>query len=270
MTITQAFILGLIQGLTEFIPVSSSGHLVLLPELFNWEAQSTTFDIILHGGTLLALLIYFRERLLKILKGTIQKNEKERSLFIKLVLGTIPALLVGFIITLVNKSFDDVIDESMKSNWVIVVMMIALGILLIVSDYVFTHNRKTVKKINNKNAIIIGIGQCLAYIRGTSRSGVTILTGLTQGLDRHAAAEFAFLIGIPIIAAAFFGDLLFFLMDDARESISVENAVVGFLTAFISGLLAIRFMLRFLSNNGLKVFGIYRIVLGIVIILTLL
>jgi undecaprenyl-diphosphatase len=269
MTLTQSFILGLIQGLTEFIPVSSSAHLALVPHLFGWEVQSTEFDILLHGGTLLALLFYFWSKIKSLLVGTLRKSKKESLVTKNIVVAAIPALFFGGVIVLINKLFDDKFDSFMKHEEVIVVMLILLGILFIGSDYYFKNNHKSLKRLSFKNNIIIGLGQSLAYIRGTSRSGATILAGLSQGLERRSAAEFAFLIGIPVIAVALVFDIVK-LITDGGNGIEFETALVGFLTAFVSGLFAIRFMLRFLNKNGLKIFGIYRVILGVVIIITLL
>jgi len=266
----QSIILGIIQGLTEFIPVSSSGHLALLPKLFNWEEQSTSFDVILHGGTLFALLFVYRFKLLDIFKS-IGKDKTTNKLVINIVIATIPAAVIGLI-------FKDTIDDKLKSNWIIAFMLVQIGLLLILADF-YLKKRKPVQtkkpatsgkgqytSLSSLSALLIGLAQPISFIRGTSRSGITTLAGLTQKMDLKSALDFSFLISIPIITMAFAYGLLDILKNGAGDE-SFSNMAAGFLASFISGLIAINFMLKFTARIGLKWFGVYRIILGLVVIL---
>ncbi len=253
MTIIQAIILGLVQGLTEFIPVSSSGHLYLIPKLFGWSEHSTAFDIMIHGGTLLALLLYFRKDLFDHLKS---KNWK---LFINLAVASVPALAAGYL-------FQDLFDEKLKSIWYAISAMIIVGALLIAADYVFKNQKRTVEDITPRNALYIGVAQILSLIRGVSRSGITILAGLVNGLSRKEAARFSFLLSIPVTAAV----VAFQSLKIIKGEVIPESSLalfIGFLASFISGYFAIKFMLKFLENQGLKIFGIYRLIFAIILII---
>ena len=256
----EAIFLGIIQGLTEFIPVSSSGHLVLLPELLDWEERSTTFDVFLHGGTLLALLFHYRKYLYHLLKKSLHKNGNERNLIAGILIGSIPAGILGFV-------FKDFIDDNLKSTTIVALALIIVGLVFILTDYLPRPDKKT-SKVSIKKAIIIGFFQPLAFIRGTSRSGITILGGLTQKLDLKSAVNFSFLLGIPIISAVFLYDLFDIISNGAGEE-NFSQLSVGFIASFIFGLIAIKFMLKFVTRTGLKWFGVYRLVLGLIIILLL-
>ncbi len=252
----EALILGLIQGITEFIPVSSSGHLVLVPEIFNWEQQTTTFDLILHAGTLLALLITYRKKISEI----ILHPTKNKNLIINLIIGTIPAGLVAFF-------FEDRIDETFKSINIVIFMLIIIGVVMVGVDYLKTGPKKYTK-LSKRNSLVIGIFQILSLVRGTSRSGMTILGGLSQKMTLKDAADFSFLLSIPLISAA----VLMKILDLSANGLGQENLAhlsIGFLSAFISGLFAINFMLSQINKLGLKYFGIYRIILGIILIIAL-
>jgi undecaprenyl-diphosphatase len=263
VSILHALILGLIQGLTEFIPVSSSGHLALLPKLFGWSEQSTTFDVVLHGGTLLALLTFFYPKLIKMGTGFLKKDKVSQNLVYKIIIGSIPAGILGAILSLGNKITDDKIDNIMKNDIFMITMLISVGILLILADYLFKNNKKKLSEISFKKVNIIGVTQCLSLIRGTSRSGITIIAGLSQKLTREEAAEFSFLMGIPLITMAF-SYSVFELITSESSGLTLSSLIIGFIASFISGLIAIKFMLSFLKSKGLAVFGIYRIILALI------
>lgn len=253
----EAIFLGIIQGLTEFIPISSSGHLLVLPDFFGWEENSTTFDIVLHGGSLLALLIHYKKTLLNI----VLKNQK---FALNIGIATLPALIIGFL-------FKDQIDEHLKSITLTAVMLILVGIIFILAD---TKNKKNsrkseIRELPLKTIFIVGLLQPLAFIRGTSRSGITIIGGLTKDLTLKQAANLSFLLGIPVIGAAFaysIFEILFKTQESGAEDISF--LIFGFLSAFIASLISIKFMLKFINTIGLKWFGVYRIALAIIIIIT--
>lgn len=262
MDILQAIILGLVQGLTEFIPVSSSAHLVLVPRILGWQEQSVAFDLVLHGATLLALIIYFRKRLLGILFNLFSSSQEEkksaRKLLLLMIIASIPAAIATFLI-------EDLVDSVLKDSAVIVVTLILVGVALIFSDRIFKNNQVTIERLSLKSAVFIGLFQSLALIRGVSRSGITIIGGGVNGLTREAAAEFAFLIGIPIIAGGFAFQLLDSLKHPAPEPLTA--LIAGFIAATLSGLFAINFLINYLKTKGLAVFGVYRIILALIFLL---
>lgn len=266
--ILRGIFLGTVQGFTEFIPVSSSGHLALLPRLFGMSEQSTAFDIVVHGGTLLALLLFFRLKISTILKGVKEKDQKQTSILKKVIIGSLPALIVAGLIELSNIFSDNKIDGIIKSNEVLIFMLISVGLLLIAADFIFKNNSKTLTDLKVKNIIIIGVAQILSLLRGTSRSGITIFAGMSQGLKREEAAEYSFLMGIPVIALGFVFQIVKFLIDKNMNE-SLLMIFFGFLTSFIFGYIAIAFLLNFLKKYGLTIFGVYRIILGVVALIVL-
>jgi undecaprenyl-diphosphatase len=270
----EAILLGLIQGITEFIPVSSSGHLVIIPELLKLNAESTSFDVFIHGGTLLSLLIAYRKRIWNIL--TTLKEKSTQNLSINVIIATIPAAIVGFL-------YQKFLDEQLKSVYLTAAMLAIIGIIFILTDFWLKQKPtlkeskensvkkakisfKSYEKLNWKNAAIIGLMQPLAFLRGTSRSGITILAGVSQKMDLKNAVDFSFLMSIPIIAGAFVFETLSIIKDGAGGE-SGLHLTVGFVTAFISGLIAINFMLKFVNKMGLKWFGVYRLALSLLIII---
>lgn len=259
----EALILGIIQGITEFIPVSSSGHLILAPQLLDMQEHSTAFDVMLHGGTLLALLLYYRKYLFRLLTRIFQ--ERQAQIFVaKILIAIIPAGIIGFL-------FEERIDELFKSNLIVAFMLISIGLLMIVADYVYKSRKREeeVESTSIRQAFLVGILHPLSLIRGTSRSGITILAGLSQGMSLKQATNFSFLIGIPLIAGAVLSHFIGLLQGDLIEE-SISQLAVGFVAAFVSGLIAIDFMLNKINKFGLRLFGIYRIILGIFVIIMLL
>lgn len=255
MTCFQSFILGVIQGLTEFIPLSSSGHLVIIPELLGWESHSTALDITLHTGTLLALLIYFRKDLIAIIK------KLDKNLAFKLILSSIPAGLVGLF-------FEDFIDKNFKSTMIIALMLIVVGVVMIFIRKIKINSTKVIQDLQFKNALYIGCFQTIALIRGTSRSGITILGGLFNKLSLKEATRYSFLMAIPIIAAVSTKQIIKF-KEFGFENLMINTLITGFLSSMLSGLISIKFMMNIFEKIGLKYFGVYRVILGFLIILFL-
>ena len=259
MNYLDAIILGLVQGLTEFIPVSSSGHLVITSHLLNVDS-AFTFDVLLNFGTLTALLIYYRKKIADILKRSLLV--KEWSLLAKLLAATIPAVFIGL-------AFGDNIKQLNESVWVVIVMLVLVGILMIR----YGHARPDAtdepieKTVGWRTTFKIGVAQAIALIPGTSRSGITILTGLQSKLSAQKAAEFSFLLAIPTILGA----SLKVLVTDGGFAFVKDNigvVVVGNLVSFTAGILAISFLIKLLGKRGLKDFGWYRI--GLAGVLTVL
>lgn len=256
MTIIQAAVLGITQGITELLPISSSAHLVLIPEIFGWELQETSFDIILHFGTLFALVLYFRKDLLKIIKNC--SKEKYRKLIINLIITTIPAALIGFI-------FRDFIDEHFKSISVIVFMLISIGIIMTLLDRIPRCKNVRIAKLKAKDAFLIGLAQALALVRGTSRSGATIIGGALSGLVLKESARYAFLAAIPIILGVSTMQIAEFAVEGTGD-IAISILSVGFFFSFISSFTTIRFLMSYIEKKGLFVFGVYRIIIGLILV----
>ena len=250
----SVIILAIIQALTEFIPVSSSGHLIAAEELTSLTS-SLSVDVALHFGTLLALVVYFAPKLNEMLQ-----NFKKSSFLIKnLVLTSLPAAIIGFF-------FDDILSSDTRSLGVVIVMMATVGFVMLFSETRFPVNKKLkkVEDISHINAYVIGLGQALALIPGTSRSGITMLAGKQVGLSNKLAAEYAFLAGIPIIAGA---SLKVFIDPETNQVLQDQfwQTLVGVVVAFVVGLFALRFLIKYLSEKGLRVFGWYRLALAAVL-----
>lgn len=259
MSIVEAIILGLAQGLTEFIPVSSSGHLVLLHEAMGVTENGLTFDVSLHIGTLLALVLYFYKDIVLLIQGLRGKNEYTRVAWL-LVLATVPAVVAGM-------ALEGAAESAFRSSSLVAINLIAVAVLMLLAERVarrYEHPTK-LTKVSVKQALAVGAAQAAAIVPGVSRSGSTITTGLFLGLDRVAATRFSFLLGIPITAGA----IAKVLMDStALDQIGNEFGLfaAGALTAWVSGLFAIKFLLRYLARHTLAVFAYYRIALGLVVL----
>lgn len=263
MTLLQAIILGLTQGLTEFIPVSSSGHLVLLHYMLGIEDGGLAFDVALHIGTLGALLVFFHKDLFELAKSVFVRGEKTRLAWL-LLLATIPAVIVGVLLeSAAETTFRSPILVSLN------LMIVALAMLAAERYARRYRNRNPLSSVSRKQALLIGSAQALAIIPGVSRSGGTITAGIFSGLDRVAATRFSFLLAIPIMIGA----IVKVMLDSTNLALvkgEPDMFAVGIATAFISGMLAIRFMLKYLAKRSLNVFAYYRLALGALAILLLL
>jgi undecaprenyl-diphosphatase len=248
--------MGLVQGLGEFLPISSSAHLVLIPWLFNWDDPGLTFDIALHFGTLIAVAIYFwRDWLRLISQGFSDTKSPDGRLFWYLVFATIPGALIGF---LLEKKAETVFRNPV----LIALMLIILGVVLYLAD------RKSAKNIDIENirfkaSLMIGLSQALAIIPGVSRSGITMTVGLFLGLTREGAARFSFLISAPIIFGAAVLKLPYLI---SHPSLITSGFIVGMIVSCITGLAAISFLLRFIQRGTFLPFAWYRFILGAVVI----
>ena len=254
MDILQLILLSFIQGLTEFLPVSSSAHLVLLSEFLGEKDQGIIFDVGVHFGTLMAALVYFRSDLQKMIVnlGSHKLFSQENSLTINLVIAVIPILLIGFFLR-------DFVDLNLRNSQIIAYATIVFGILLYVAQ--FKETEGGLDTLNLKKALIIGIFQCLALIPGTSRSGITITAGLLLGLRATEASRFSFLLAIPTIGAIALTELIRVSFIDFTQSgaeLSVA-LIISFLVAYIS----IDMFLRLIERIGFTPFVIYRLLLGI-------
>jgi undecaprenyl-diphosphatase len=260
MSFLDSMILGLIQGVTEFIPVSSSGHLVIVSHILGL-GDTFAFDVLLNFGTLLALMTYYQKRIWQIIKRLI--TGKQFKLIALLMMATIPAATVGLL-------FDEQISNLNTKVWVVIIMLIVVGIPMIIFGRENTpaNDEELDKTISWTTSIKIGLAQAIALIPGTSRSGITILAGLKCGLSAKKAAEFSFLLAIPIIAVASFK----MLFSEAGLNYVNDNlgaVIIGNLVSFATGLLAVKFLISLIGKRGLKDFGWYRLGLAIVLIILL-
>ena len=265
MTLRQAIVLGAVQGLTEFLPISSSAHLILVPWMAGWPDQGLTFDVVLHAATLLAILSFFWRDCVGIVRDSFQPSRAPsseqvngRSLLLFLFLGTLPAAMAGMLA-------EEVIATHLRHPGVLPVTLITLALLLWLAERRATLS-KGLEKISLTDALSVGTAQTLALIPGTSRSGVTITMGLFRGMTREAAARFSFLLSAPILAGASLKKLYEINQLGIPEGEAL-SLVAGFLTALVVGHFTIKHFIRFLQKKTLYVFIYYRILLGIVIFL---
>lgn len=257
MSYFEAFVLALIQGLTEFLPISSSAHLILPSAILGWEDQGLAFDVAVHVGTLLAVMIYFRHEVVSLLRAFFASIfngdwSKEAKLAWMILLATIPACVFGLLMK-------DVIELYLRSAWVIATTTIVFGLLLWHVDKKATLTDDEYQA-DWKKAIFIGLSQAVAMIPGTSRSGATITAALYLGFTREAAARFSFLMSIPIILLA--GGYLGLKLVTSGEPIHIGFLMTGIVTSFISAYLCIHFFLKLISRMGMMPFVIYRLILG--------
>ena len=256
MELFQATILGLLQGLTEFIPVSSSGHLVIARDILGFKDQGLIFDIFLHLATLIAVIIYFRKDWLDILKNITKKS----GLFWQIIIATIPAIIIGFLAS-------DLIENFFRSATWTSFFLILTGLFFIIAEKLSNIPQKKIKNIKSKDSLWIGIAQAIAILPGVSRSGITIGTGLLRKIKRTDAAKFSFLLStIAILSASAFASVKLFFNGHTING-SFSEIILGFITAFIAGYLSIKFLMNFFKKHGLIPFAIYVIILGIIILL---
>ena len=259
MNILQAIILGLVQGATEFIPISSSGHLVLTREVFGWEDPGVIFDIFLHLGTLVAVLIYFRRDWLKIIHDLLDKTG-DRKTALNLLVATLPAFILGFLL-------NDYINSIFRHALWVSTFLIIVGLIFISAEKFANHKiiKKDLGKIGWKDALIIGLAQALALLPGVSRSGVTIAAGMFRSLKRTEATRFSFLMAtIAILGASIFGSLKAIQDSDHLGGFWPE-IIIGSIVAALVGYLSIKYLMKFLSQHKLHVFAAYLICLGVII-----
>jgi undecaprenyl-diphosphatase len=270
LTVFYALILGLVQGVTEFLPVSSSAHLVIVPQLFNMPAPTVAFDVLLHLGTLVAVVGFFIQDIANIVKALFLPKlmGKEgvrywRRVFFWLVIGSIPAAIIG---AALNGFFEDLFSSTAAVG----IFLLVTSVLLTVADFVTWRARRierqgvSLRQMTWPDAAIVGCFQALAIAPGLSRSGSTISAGVFLGFDRETAARFAFLLSIPAILGAF----LFKLKDLGGGSGGYGGAAlaIGFLAAAVSGFLAVRFMMHFLKSHRMWPFAVYTLVVGVFVI----
>lgn len=265
MLIGQAIFLGIIQGFTEFLPISSSGHLIIIPEVFNWPDQGLAFDAWIHLGTLLAVVLYFRKDLKLIIRSFLKPEKKTKDwkkFFLYLLIASIPAGIFGFL-------FNDAISTILRNSTVVSFTLIFWALILWVAENYsdkYSDQKKELPQVGFWQSTAVGFWQVLALIPGTSRSGVTMTGAMLAGMNRRLAVSFSFLLSIPIIAAAGVYSFADLLLNDIQMAFDWQFALAGFFFSFLSGYLAIAFLLKIITKWGFKPFIVYRLLLALIII----
>lgn len=269
MNITQAIILGIVQGLTELLPVSSSAHLNLFPWIFNWGTLTESFDVALHIGTLFAILVFFFKDWISLFKGgynQVIKKQKttEGKIFWYIVISTIPAGILCLVLDKISGNLIELLATTFKVEQIqiemvlIAIALIVMGIILYIVDKK-AKSKVSYQDITLKQSVLISISQAIAAaFPGVSRSGITMTVGRGMGIDRESVAKYSFLLSTPIVAAAALYEMRHFVFDFAF--------VIGILVSFIVGLFVIKFLLNYLKKGSFKIFAVYRVILGIIIL----
>jgi len=260
----QIVILAMVQGLTEFLPISSSAHLVLLPQILQWPGHGLVFDVAVHIGSLIAVLYYFRVEVRRMLKSWLcslvgGEANQDSLLAWWVIIGTLPAVIIGFLL-------QGLIEEELRYPWIVALASIGFGLVLWMAD-ASSRRTRTEFELDLKDVLIIGCFQVLALIPGTSRSGITITLGLMLGLTRQAAARFSFLLAMPVILAS--GVLQSVRMVTEVNPIGWLDLLLGVVISALSAALCIHFFLRLIDRVGMLPFVIYRVLLGVVILVLL-
>ena len=264
----QALVMGIVQGLTEFLPVSSSGHLIIVPALLGWTdpfITSLEFSVMLHLGTLIALLVYFRADWLRLVPAGLAairdrslRDDPDRRLAWLIAAATVPAMIAGFLL-------NDFIEERVRQIGFVALMLVIGGAIVWLAERNGRKNR-TMDSLSFRTAFGIGVAQAVALIPGISRSGISIAAGLFAGLERESAARFSFLMATPITALAVAYEAKKLVTGESGLAVPVGPLVLGMVAALIAGLLAIAALLRFLRSNPTDVFVAYRIVVAVVVV----
>lgn len=269
MNIIHALILGIVQGLTELLPISSSAHLNLFPWLFNWGKMSESFDVALHIGTLFAILAFFAKDWISLIKGgynQVVKKEKttEGKIFWYIVIATIPAGILSLVLDKISEKIIELTSNTLKIEQITVEMLLIAIALIVMGIILYIVDKKSksdieYKDITLKQSVLISISQALAAaFPGVSRSGITMTVGRKMGIDRESVAKYSFLLSTPIVAAAALYEMKHFVFD--------LSFVIGIVASFIVGLFVIKFLLNYLKKGSFKIFAIYRVILGIIIL----
>ncbi|MFH1509180.1 MAG: undecaprenyl-diphosphatase UppP [bacterium] len=260
MDIIEVIILGIIQGLTEFLPISSSGHLVIARDLFHLTDQGIFFDVMLHLGTFFAVVIYFWTDIIKILSGIFKKGSGEQKLAWWIVLGTIPVVIIGFLA-------EDLVSEFFRDALWVGSFLIILGFVFILIEKKFNSilQKKELSGLRWLDVLIIGVAQSIALLPGVSRSGATIVAGMARGLTRTNAARFAFLLSLPAILGAVVLEGSKLLAENTI--LNWNEAILGMLFAFASGYLAVYFLMKILKKYTLFGFALYVIGAGLLVLI---
>lgn len=265
MSTLEAIVLGIVQGLTEFLPISSTGHLRIVPAFLGWEDPGAAFTAVTQLGTMAAVLLYFRNDLIRIslawlrsLRDPPARRELDARIGWYIVLGTIPIGIFGVL-------FKDQIETGARDLYLIGTALIVLGLVLLAAERVGTRSR-TIEQIEARDGLAVGFAQALALIPGVSRSGATITAGLFLGLDRPTAARFSFLLSVPAVVLSGVFELGSILSGEEGEHVSTGNLIIATVLAFVTGYAAIAWLLRFLTTHSTVIFVVYRVALGVLVL----
>jgi undecaprenyl-diphosphatase len=261
VSLGQAIILGIVQGLTEFLPISSSGHLRIVPAFLGWEDPGAAFTAVIQLGTMAAVLLYFRRELVRIatawlasLRDPRRRSELDARLGWYLILGTVPIVIFGV-------AFKHQIENGARDLYLIGAMLVLFGLVLLAAEALSRRDRD-IATITRRDALVVGFAQALALVPGVSRSGATISAGLLLGFDRVSAARFSFLLSVPAVVLSGVYELKDVVNGTAEGAVGVAPTAVATVLAFITGYASIAFLLRFLTTHSTAVFVGYRVVLG--------
>jgi undecaprenyl-diphosphatase len=265
VSLVEACVLGVVQGLTEFLPISSTAHLRIVPAFAGWEDPGAAFTAVTQLGTMAAVLVFFREDLARIARGwvaglrdPVRRRELDSRLGWYLIIGTIPISVFGF-------AFRDQIENGARDLYLIGSALIVFGLILLLAERVGTRRRQ-LDAVDNRDGIVVGLAQAVALIPGVSRSGATISAGLFLGLDRAAAARFSFLLSVPAVVLSGLFELRTYLGGDDEAGYTGVGLVLATALAFVVGYASIAFLLRFLVTHSTAVFVGYRVALGAVVL----
>ena len=265
MSLLEAIVLGIAQGLTEFLPISSTGHLRIIPAFAGWEDPGAAFTAVTQLGTMAAVLLYFRKDLVRIVQAWLRslrdpsvRGTLDARLGWYILLGTIPIGIFGLL-------FKDQIETGARDLYLIGVALIVLGLVLLAADQLSKRTR-VIESIKARDGLVMGLAQALALIPGVSRSGSTITAGLFLGFDRTAAARFSFLLSIPAVVLSGLLELTSIASGEEGEQVGTAELIVATVLAFITGYLSIAFLLRWLTSHSMTIFVVYRVALGVLVL----
>ena len=267
LEVLKVIILGIVQGITEWLPISSTGHLILVEQLIQLkqsEAFTNMFNVVIQFGSIMAVVVIYFHKLNPFSPTKTEKQKKMTiQLWIKVVIGTIPALIGGVLL-------NDLIESKLSNAYVVALMLIVYGILFIIIEKRNETREPKVKRLSQlsvKTVLLIGVFQMMAMIPGTSRSGATIVGALALGVSRGVAAEFTFFLAIPVMFGASGIKLLKFIkVGGGFTGMEAAMLIVGCLVAFVVSIIAIKFLMGYIKKNDFKVFGYYRIILGVIVL----
>ncbi|HEX2414601.1 MAG TPA: undecaprenyl-diphosphate phosphatase [Thermoleophilaceae bacterium] len=266
MSLLEAIVLGIAQGLTEFLPISSTGHLRIIPAFAGWEDPGAAFTAVTQLGTMAAVLLYFRKDLTRIVHAWLRslrdpsvRGTLDARLGWYILLGTIPIGICGIL-------FKDQIETGARDLYLIGVALIVLGLILLAADQLGRRTR-VIESITARDGIVMGLAQALALIPGVSRSGSTITAGLFLNFDRTAAARFSFLLSVPAVVLSGLLELGSIASGEEGEHVGAAELVVATVLAFVTGYLSIAFLLRWLTSHSMTIFVVYRVVLGALVLI---
>ncbi|HVD56440.1 MAG TPA: undecaprenyl-diphosphate phosphatase [Thermoleophilaceae bacterium] len=268
MSVFEAIVLGLVQGITEFLPISSTAHLRIVPALAGWEDPGAAFTAVTQLGTMAAVLLYFRSDLWRIARAWLRslrdrsaRRDTDARLGWYILLGTIPIGIFGL-------AFKDQIETGARDLYLISTALIVLGLVLLVAEKVGTRER-SIEQLTTRDGVALGFAQALALVPGVSRSGATITAGLFLGLDRPSAARFSFLLSVPAVVLSGLLELTSIASGEEGQQVGAGALALATLLAFVSGYAAIALLLRYLATHSTVVFVVYRVTLGtLVLVLT--